>query len=105
MPYSWEKKGIKLGKDDRRRKLSNEDKEQIRYLYKEGKGIREIAREYEGKCSRRLIQFVIFPERLEALQKRHKEQKHWKKYYDKKKQTKAVRNWRVYKNKIIKKLI
>lgn len=39
--------------------------------------VREIARIFEGKCSRRMIQFVIFPERLEVVKKRQIEKKAW----------------------------
>ncbi|MES2409540.1 MAG: hypothetical protein V4509_04570 [Patescibacteria group bacterium] len=70
-------------------------------LHKEGVPVREIARRYESKCSRRLIQFIIFPERLKEMQKRNKENEHWKKYHDRKKGTEAVKKWRNYKQKLI----
>jgi len=41
---------------DRRIKLSDQDKADIIARYKNGEGIRPIARAYEGICSRRLIQ-------------------------------------------------
>lgn len=56
------KKKLPDGKD-RRVKLSEKDKQNIIALHKANTPIREIARIYEGQCSRRLIQYVIFPER------------------------------------------
>lgn len=103
MPYAWTNKKIKLGVYDRRKSLLTEDdREYIKQLHKQGIPVREIARRYEGKCSRRLIQFIIYPERLKQLQDRNKENEHWKKYHDREKMTKAVRKWRNYKQKLIK---
>jgi len=101
MSYFWEKdrQNLDLPKTaDRRIKLTPEDKEQIIYLYKSsGLPIREIARQYESKCSRRTIQFVLFPERLATVNYKG----HWKKYYDKERNTKAVREWRRYKTEVL----
>lgn len=89
---------IKLPKGfDRRVKLTDSDREKIKRLHKEGKGIREIARMFEKKCSRRLIQFVIYPERLKELYRKQKEEKHWSIYYDKDKRKEYMRNHRKYK--------
>ena len=101
-PYLLAQKKPLAGLLDRRRKLSEEDKEDTRARHKSGQGIREIAREYAGKCSRRLIQFVIYPQRLKQLQERNREQQHWKKYYNRKQLTTACRNWRNYKYKLFK---
>ena len=74
---------------DRRVKLTDEDKEAIRGLYYQlGAGIREIAREYEGKCSRRMIQFILFPERAEVAKQNFKK---WRKENPMKKE-----DWRAY---------
>ncbi len=89
------------GLSDRRRKLTDDDKLEILRLYQVEKlGIREIARRYEKKCSRRLVQFVLFPNRLKAMQKVHAKNQHWKTYHNRKKSTEAVRNWRNYKYKL-----
>ena len=86
---------------DRRRKLTDEDKYNIRRLYEfDHLKVREIARMYEKVCSRRLIQFVLFPERLKTLQDRNRKNQHWKKYYNREQLTKAVRNLRRYKTKL-----
>jgi hypothetical protein len=58
---------------DRRVKLTEDDKQNIISLYTvNGWGVREIARWYEGKCSRRLIQFILFPERAEVARENFK---------------------------------
>lgn len=106
MPAHWEKQHIKLGKHDRRLcGLTEDDKQQIKALHKENMPIRAIAREYADKCSRRTITFILFPERLARMQKMHKEAKHWKKYYNRKDLTEAMRNWRKYKGELVNKKI
>jgi len=100
MPYSFQTNKILLPKEtDRRIKLSDEDKENIIRLYKKEKEpIREIARIYENICSRRMIQFVIFPERL----KQARANRDWKKYYTKEKNTATQKEHRQYKARILK---
>lgn len=88
---------------DRRRKLTDEEREHIKDLHKKGESIHEIARIYQNKCSRRLIQFIIHPERLKTLQKRNAKNQHWKTYYNRKKLSEASKNWRHYKINIFKK--
>ena len=88
----------KVGKEhDRRRKLTDEDREEIQNMHKSGVSIRAIAREYEGKCSRRLIQFVLFPER--KLVSNYPG--HWKKYYDTDKQREYMQSHRKYKKELL----
>lgn len=93
---------LKLPKHlDRRRKLTDKEKKHIKDLYFfEYKSIREIAREYDKKCSRRLIQFILFPERDKKLKEIIKETKGHLKYYDRKKQSEAIKNLRAYKRKV-----
>ena len=103
MSYAWESQHIKLGTHDRRLcKLTPNDKIKIKQLHDQGIATRELARRYEDKCSRRTITFIIYPERLAHLQKLHKDQKHWKKYYDKERNANSIRKWRQHKNKLIK---
>lgn len=91
-----------VGLQDRRRKLTEDDREDIRTRYKRGETQRHIARVYANKCSRRLVIFVLFPERLKIMQERNTKNKHWKKYHNREKLTKATRNWRNYKYKLFK---
>jgi hypothetical protein len=61
---------------DRRVKLTPSDKVRIRSLfYNDRIGIREIARRYEKICSRRAIQFVIYPERRALCAAQFKERR------------------------------
>jgi hypothetical protein len=96
MPYTSEK--IILPRElDRRVKLTEIDKKDIKARHKAGEPIHAIARAYKGVCSRRMIQFVIFPERLKALQEKYIEEKHHLKYYDKDKSRETMREHRAYK--------
>ena len=102
MPYKWTDKHIKLGEFDRRRSgLSDDDKENIKRRHKQGEAIRSIARTYAKLCSRRLIIFILYPERLKVMQDKHRAEQHWKKYGNREKLTKATKNWRNYKQNLI----
>ena len=64
MGYWFERAKKKVGHiRDRRIKITNKEKEVIRNLHRQGLAIREIARQYKDQCSRRLIQFIIYPNR------------------------------------------
>lgn len=72
MSYWFEKEKIKLPPDkDRRRKLSDDQKEHIRQLHRDGVPIRQINREHYPQVSRRLLQFIIFPDRNELNRQRN----------------------------------
>lgn len=94
--------GHNLGIYDRRRKITEDQKTEIKDMHKRGYGIREIARAFVGICSRRSIQFILYPERLKRLQDMHRKNKHWKTYHNREKLTKATREWRRYKKKLFK---
>lgn len=110
MPYTFEGKNKKhLPREfDRRRKLSDEQKEHIRFCYFGLKmGVREIAREYEGICSRRAIQFILFPERARAVSQHAKDREQHKKTYARvrgERWASIMREHRRYKKKIMEKL-
>lgn len=96
MPYTSEKIKIEGTKFDRRVKLTQKDRDKIRMLRVEGWGIRAIARAYPW-VSRRLIQFVLFPERLATVNYAG----HWKKYKPTKKHwAKTMREHRRYKQSL-----
>lgn len=99
-----EKLKIKLTPDhDGRRKIPKEMHEVIRKHYESLQSTRKLAGIYG--CSRRLIMFILHPERLLELQKRNIENKHHLKYYNREKQTDAIRKFRRLKiNKINSKL-
>ncbi len=104
MPYKYATDHIKLPRDkDRRVKLSDEEREYIKKRYKEGETIRGISRAYPH-VSRRLIQFVIFPERKDVVVKRYKERGQAKTSYAKnrgKKWAEIMREHRRYKQKVL----
>ena len=96
MPYLIETLGMKLPPTlDRRRKLSDGDRREIIRLYhEEGWAVRKIARHFADKCSRRLIQFVIDPERLKTANAHFKLRRVDGRYYDGEKHTAAMRSTR-----------
>lgn len=61
---------------DKRRKLTDVDKDKIREMHKGGISIRGIARMFAEKCSRRSIQFILFPERYKTMMG-HKKKRNW----------------------------
>ena len=76
MPYKCQHAKIPR-RFDRRVKLTEDERQEIIYLYKiEGQTIRAIARTFEGKCSRRMIQFILFPERADVARENFKK---WRK--------------------------
>jgi hypothetical protein len=48
------------------------DQERIKGMYKNGVAIRQIARDFKDVCSRRTIQFILFPERRERARQQNK---------------------------------
>jgi len=98
MPYKTEK--LKIPRSlDYRVKVSEAEKLEIKNLFKEGLPIREIARRFEKVCSRRTIQYLIFPERLVENKLRRAERGGWKQYYDKNKHAAYMKKHRATKHK------
>jgi len=96
MPSIVDKYSINNEKYDRRVKLAKADKEEIYEVYKQGLfSQRELAALYD--VSRRTIQFIIAPEKLEENKQRRKERGGSKQYYDKDKNTIEAREHRKYK--------
>lgn len=97
MPYASER--MKLSEvQDRRRKLTEEDKEVIRHRYKIGDGShRSLAKEYG--VSKATIQIIVNPERAKAVSQRVKD--HWKDYRPSKEEwAKTIREHRQYKHEL-----
>ena len=95
MPYKIEK--IKLDQSqDRRRKLTDEQKEEIRRIYKTGVcGTRPLAKQFG--VSRTTIQIIVNPDIAERHKKYRKE--HWKDYRPSKEEWAAtIREHRKYKH-------
>jgi DNA invertase Pin-like site-specific DNA recombinase len=94
MPYKSEK--LKLPPEkDRRRKLTDDQKEQIRGIYATGVcGMRPLAKQFG--VSRTTIQIIVNPKRAEAVKQRTKE--HWRDYRpSKEKWAETMREYRHYK--------
>lgn len=95
MPYKSDK--IRLLPDqDRRRKLTEEQKEAIRRIYASGIcGMRPLAKQFG--VSRTTIQIIVNPKRAEYVRQRIKE--HWRDYRPSKEQWAAtMREHRKYKH-------
>jgi len=97
MPYVSEK--IKLSEtQDRRRKLTTEQQEEIRSLYKTGLYSWNQLGEMFG-CSKSRIGQIVNPERAEKVKARCKE--HWRDYRpDKEEWSSIVKEHRRYKQKL-----
>ena len=97
MPYKSEK--IKLPPTkDRRRKLTDEQKEEIRLIYAEGKvGMRPLAKQFG--VSRSLIQVIVNPDIAERKKQRIKD--HWRDYRPSKEEwAKTMKEHRHYKQEL-----
>lgn len=107
MPYKYQIEKLKIPRSlDRRVRLTDQDKISIIFHWKQGEGIRAIARDYEGICSRRLIQFVIFPERYQKARETFKEnRKDGRYYHGGEKWAQTMREHRAYKQSIKEKLL
>lgn len=85
---------------DGRRKITGEQRQEIRRLYEiECKSIREITRVVG--CSRRSVQFILFPERAQVVKNRAKEVKRWEPYNKKEVHTPAMRKHRAKKRDLL----
>ena len=97
MPYKSEKIKLPLNKD-RRRKLTDEQKEEIRRIYVEGKcGTRPLAKQFG--VSRTTIQIIVNP----AIKQRHYNyiKEHWRDYRPNKKEWAAtMKEHRHYKQEL-----
>jgi DNA invertase Pin-like site-specific DNA recombinase len=97
VPYKSEK--IKLSPtQDRRRKLTDEQKEEIKKIYAEGiVGQRPLAKQFG--VSRSLIQVIVNPEIAEKKKRRIKE--HWRDYRPSKEEwAETIREHRHYKQEL-----
>lgn len=101
MPFKTDNK--KLGSPFLKRsvKLLPCQKEMILFWYNEkGLSIHKLAKMF--KVDRRLIQFILFPERLEANKQKRLERGGTKQYYKKEYHTEKIREHRRYKYSVLK---
>lgn len=93
MPRKSDKIPINNKKLDRRVKLTEEQKEEIRQNTTDS--IRELGRKYN--VDKRTIQFIKDPQKLEECKKRRAERGGSKIYYDKEKNRETMKEHRDYK--------
>ena len=107
MPYFYEYQKIKLPRNkDRRRSITDKERREVLHLFRAGVAIREITRQI--KHSRRAIQFIIYPDRLEKVKRAAKDRGQSARSYAKvrgKKWAATIREHRRYKYKVLKKVI
>ena len=98
MPYTHEVNHIKLvGLQDRRRKLTNEQKAEITHLRDEGWSMRKLAKEFG--VSAQSILFIVNPESKAKNDKYGRD--NWRKFQKaKEKNAEAVRKTRLYKQEL-----
>lgn len=103
MPFKYIAEHWHLPKEyNRRVKLLPKDKEKIKQLYADGTSINGIARAFS--VSKRLIQFVLFPDRAEKSKQLRKIRGGSKIYYDRERNRMAQLDTRKYKQKIYKQI-
>jgi len=101
MPRKSDKIAINNPTLDKRVKLLPQDKETIKQEYETGLySINGLAKKWN--VSKRTIQFILFPERLEKVKEQYKERRKDGRYYDKEKHTEHVRIHRNHKNALYK---
>lgn len=101
MPYKFEtdRKVIANPELDKRVKLTDEDRENIKKDYATGLiSINGLARKYN--VSKRTIQFILFPERKKKNAEQFKERRKDGRYYDKEKHKDYMKKHRQGKKKL-----
>lgn len=102
MPYISDKLKIGNKKLDRRVKLQEKDREDIRELYTIARvSLRGIARKYH--VDKKTIKFIVDPSYYQQQLKKYSIEKHSQKYYVRENHTKSVREHRRYKYSLYKK--
>ena len=101
MPRKSDSVAIKNKSLDRRVKLTDEERIEITNTYKGGgTSYNKLATEYG--VSKRLIMFIVNPDKYEVTKKQFAERQKGGRYYDREKHNKAVKKHRDYKKKLFK---
>lgn len=99
MPRKSDSISINNEKLDRRIKLTQEERDDIFQLYQIGDtSHRKLALQFG--VSKRLISFILNPDKLEKCRQQREERGGWKQYYDKDEHAKSVKEHRDYKKKL-----
>lgn len=101
MPFKSEKIKIEFTENDKRIKLTTEQKDMIRKEYATGLiSQRGLAKKYN--VSRRTIFNVVNPEKYLRQLEKYKEERHSKAYYNKNKHKEYIKQHRRYKQELYK---
>ncbi len=100
MPYITDKEKLDSPFLDKRVKLLPCQKEMIAYWYREGHSMRSLARMF--KVDKRLIGFVIYPERLKRNLELRQDRGGSKIYYEREKHSAAMQAHRSRKYDVLK---
>lgn len=100
MPYKTDKQAIKDPFLDRRTKMLPCQKEMALYWFNHGESIHSIAKIF--KVDKRLIQFLIYPERKKLNLEQRKERGGHEQYYSRLDHNQTMKDHRQYKNRIFK---
>lgn len=99
MPRKSDSIPINNPKLDKRVKLTDEDRNSIRAEYETGTiSINGLSRKYN--VNKRLIQFILFPERQERAKQLFAERQKDGRYYDKEKHRKSIKKHRDHKKEL-----
>jgi hypothetical protein len=100
MPYKSEKIKIEGTQHDRRRRLTEQQKNEIVSL----RGVISMSQcSLIYGVSKRTIDFLWYPERLERNKQLRKQRGDWQQYYNKDKHKENMKNTRHYKQNLFKK--
>jgi len=100
MPYKSEKAGPIQPADDRRRKLTDAQREEVREQHAQGASQRQLATHFG--VSRRLIGFILDPAKEAAAKAAYIERRKDGRYYDPAKHTEQIRRHRRHKHQLLK---
>lgn len=101
MPYKTDKLKLDSYFIDKRTKMLPCQKERAIAMYSENDiSIRSLAKMF--KVNKRLIQFVLFPERKKKNIHDREKRGGWKQYYSKEKHKESIKKHRIRKHKILK---
>lgn len=96
MPFKSEKIIIDHTENDKRIKLTDEQREKIREEYSTGLiSHRNLAKKYN--VNRKTIYNILHPNKYQEQLEKNKEEKHSQKYYDKEKHKEYIKEHRRYK--------
>ena len=99
MPYKSEKIKIEFTKDDKRIKLTDEQREKIKKDYSTGLiSQRDLAKKY--KVDKKTIYNILHPDKYQETLERYKEENHSKQYYQKEKQREYIKTYRHHKQEL-----